>query len=82
MIFFDLTSQLSFKNCVTWIHKVRAHKADESIIIVATKADVSERKVRRTSINRFIHKWGIPTCIEISTKTCYNYSKPFDYISM
>ena len=82
MIFFDLTSKLSFKNCIIWVQKVRAHKADASIILVATKADVLERKVRRSSINRFIHKLGIPTCIEISAKSCYNYSKPFDYIDV
>jgi|SaaInlV_165m_DNA_1040744.scaffolds.fasta_scaffold00007_112 GTP-binding nuclear protein Ran len=80
MIFFDLTSKLSFKNCVTWLNKVRAHKTDASIILVATKLDVLERKVSQSSINRFLTKWGIPICIYISSKSCYNYDKPFLYI--
>ena len=82
MLFFDLTSKISFKNCATWINKVREHNANASIILVATKADVIERKVKKSSINRFINKWDIPVCIEISTKSCLNYDKPFVYLDI
>ena len=79
-IFFDLSHKLSFKNCDIWIRDVRKANPDADILLVATKADVMGRCVSKSTINKYMIKRGIPKCIEISTKSCYNWSKPFDHI--
>ena len=79
IIFFDLNNKLSFKNCDTWFNKIKEQNSEAKIILVATKCDLN-RKINKSTIQKYIIKRKIPKYIEISTKSCYNYDKLFQYL--
>jgi GTP-binding nuclear protein Ran len=75
IVFFDITSNLSYKSAVNWIYKLRAI-VDVPIVLVANKVDIRDRKVRRDVIS-------VPTngtYYEISSKSNDNFDRPFLYI--
>jgi GTP-binding nuclear protein Ran len=82
IIFFDLNNILSFKNCDMWLNKIRKRNSNAKVILVATKYDLINRKIKKSTIKNYITKRDISKCIEISNKSCYNWEKPFEYLDI
>lgn len=75
VVFFDTASNLSYKHAINWIYKLRAI-VDVPIVLVGNKIDIIERKVRRSVINAPTNG----TYYDISSKSNYNFDRPFLYI--
>jgi len=77
IIFFDVTSKITFKNLGQWILDFRNKCPTAPIIIVGNKVDIKERKVKVQMGNALAHKYERCFYFDLSTKSCYNYDKPF-----
>lgn len=76
IVFFDVTSRLSYRNATTWIASFRRKCPTAPIVLVGNKCDVKERVVNPASIKP-------PKSVQyydLSAKSNYNYEKPFLYI--
>ena len=76
IVFFDVTSTLSYNNTYKWIDKIISIEPDALIVLVGTKNDCKSRKVKLSQI--FPYK-NIQY-YDISSKTKFNYENPFLYI--
>jgi GTP-binding nuclear protein Ran len=75
LIFFDVTSKISFSNIGNWINDFKCICPNSPIIIVGNKVDIIERKI---TSNMVYKKYSTFDFIEISTKTCYNFETPIN----
>lgn len=79
MIFFDVTSKVTFVNVPNWLRRIQAVCCSEKhipIVLCGNKVDCSNRKVKEQFIARSL-KSGITMYVEISAKTNYNFELPF-----
>ena len=70
IIFFDLTSQLSFRNLGMWIKTYRKICPQGEIIVVGNKFDIGEKKVLPSQIREINYFENIPY-FNISVKNNY-----------
>jgi len=79
IIFFDVTSRLSYKNVPNW-HKDLVRVCERiPIVICGNKVDVKDRQVKAKNIT--FHRKKNLQYYEISAKSNYNFEKPFLYLS-
>lgn len=79
IVFFDVTSKITFSNVPSWIRRIEAVCSGENkipIVLCGNKVDCSNRKIKENSIARSL-KGHITTYTEISAKTNYNFELPF-----
>ncbi len=74
IVFFDVTSRITFKNVDQWVNDFKRICPNTPIVYVGNKVDVRERKVKVTEIQE---KLKGKTYFDISAKSCYNIEKPF-----
>jgi len=78
IIFFDVTSRLTYKNVGNWFKDL--HRVCEGIpmVLVGNKVDIKDRKVKPKDI--VFHRKKNIQYYDISAKSNYNYEKPFLYL--
>lgn len=75
MVFFDVTSLNSYKNAEGWICSIIDSNPKARIVLCGNKVDCRARQVMPSQI--LLHrKYQIPY-FDISSKTNYNFEKPF-----
>ena len=79
IIMFDVTSKQSYKNVENWYRDLRRVCPNIPVVICGNKCDVKDRKVDPSQIT-FHRKHGLQY-YDISSKTNYNYDKPFLYLA-
>ena len=73
LIFFDVTSRISFKNAAWWKNEFKKVCPDAPVILCGNKVDVEgSRKVSLLCVPE-----GFDYYYDISVKTSYNMDKPF-----
>eukprot|EP00210_Caulerpa_lentillifera_P006036 g5768.t1 len=75
ILFFDVQSRLSYKNCPLWFRDLTRIEAEVSVVLVGNKVDLSNRQVKPKQVT-FHKKVEIPY-IEMSAKSNYNVDQPF-----
>lgn len=75
IVFFDLTSKISFKNVKQWVDSYHNICPNNEVIIVGNKFDIKEQKVKFNEIKKNIKS----TYFSVSAKSNYNFDKPFLY---
>lgn len=75
IIMFDVTSKRSYKNVPNWYRDLVRVCGDIPIVLCGTKVDEKDRKVKPDQITSHLQYY------DISTKTNYNYDKPFLYLA-
>lgn len=78
IIFFDVTSKVTYKNVPSWHKDIHRVKPDIPVVLCANKVDVKERKIKSKSIsypNK--HKMGF---FEISVKERLCLKEPLQYL--
>ena len=75
IIMFDVSSRISYKQVPTWYRDITRVEPDIPIILVGNKVDINDRQVKDRNV-KFQRRKNIPY-IPISTKSNYNYEKPF-----
>jgi GTP-binding nuclear protein Ran len=84
IVFFDVTSMLSYKNVQKWINVTRNIIPDVPIIICGSKVDSPRRRVKPSMIR--VHLKNNCQYYDISAKSNYNFEKPFvkscEYLSL
>lgn len=78
MIFFDLTSRMSYKNVPNWHRDFVRVVPDTPMVMVGNKVDVKDRVVKAKNIT--FHRKKNLQYFEISAKSNYNFEKPFLYL--
>lgn len=75
IVMFDLTSKVTFENVEKWINSY-GRIAGGPIVLCGTKCDLENKEVTNEMILTLISKYRIKY-YEISSKTNYNFEKPF-----
>jgi GTP-binding nuclear protein Ran len=76
---FDVTSAITYSHVRNW-HRVLTMVADGiPIVLVGNKCDVEDRKVQMTHIT--FHLTRSLQYYDISAKTGYNVTKPFEWLA-
>ncbi len=85
VVFFDITSRLSWKSVPQWVAKLRNVCPNIPIVLCGNKVDIKERKVSESEIYDFYHsefgRHNIDHYYDISAKSCYNFEKPFKFLA-
>lgn len=78
IIMFDVTSKLSWKNCLEYFRKVRTSFPTLPIVVCGNKVDIGDNKVPIQVIRNFCN---MNKCeyIDISAKSSHNCEKPLEY---
>lgn len=85
MVFFDLTSKVSFTQAVSYCNSVLAGDFTIPVVLVGNKADIRDRKVQPSTIHEQLTLWR--DCLvniqyyDISGKSNINFDKPFLYLA-
>jgi len=74
MIFFDLTSRITYKNVPNWHRDFERVAPDTPVVLVGNKVDVKDRAVKAKAIT--FHRKKNIQYIELSAKSNYNIEKP------
>ena len=79
IIMFDLTSKISYKHVPNWIESLRKVSPDAHVVICGNKSDINYGKVTHKDKQKHLQiNWNSQlTYYDISTKSAYNYDKPF-----
>ena len=75
IIMFDVSSRISYKQIPSWYRDIRRVESDIPVILIGNKIDINDRQVKDKNV-KFHRRKNIPY-IPISTKSNYNYEKPF-----
>ena len=78
IIFFDVTSRITYKNVPKWYKDLTRVCDNIPIVLVGNKVDVVDRKVKARQI-LFPRKHGIQY-YDISAKSNYQFEKPFVWL--
>jgi GTP-binding nuclear protein Ran len=78
MIFFDLTSRMTYRNVPNWFRDFSRVVPGAPIVLVGNKADAKDRQVKAKAIT--FHRKKNLQYYEVSAKSNYNFEKPFLYI--
>ncbi len=79
IIFFDLTSRITFKNVDYWVRDLRRTcENDIPIILIGNKCDILPRKVQLQTITEFTNRIDNQNILyfDISVKSNYNIDQP------
>ena len=76
IVMFDVTSKTSYKNVPFWIERFEKINPTVHIIVCGNKVDCPVRKVKSVDI-KLDDKYKY---YDISSKSCYNFEKPFNYL--
>lgn len=79
IIFFDVTSRITYKNVTNWHRDLRRVMERIPIVLVGNKTDIKDRKVKAKSI--VFHRKNNLQYYDISAKSNYNFEKPFLYLA-
>ena len=79
IIMFDLTSRISFNNLNKWLKDLNRVCGSIPIIIVGSKSDLVDIKVRGEQISAFLAKHNLHYT-QISSKALFNIQTPFIYL--
>lgn len=78
IIFFDVTSRVTYKNVPSWHKDIHRVQSDIPVVLCANKIDVKERKVKSKSIlYPAKHRMGF---FEISVKERIHLKEPLEYL--
>ena len=66
IIFYDLTSEIGWKNCVEWEKLAKSYNPNAQIVNVGNKADIKPFILRERPLPHYL----------VSAKSNYNYEKP------
>jgi GTP-binding nuclear protein Ran len=81
IVFFDVTSKNSYKNCKKWIEYAILKKPLATFILIGSKVNCSSLNVRKVlQRNIKLHKTYNIQYYDISSKSNYNCYKPFVYL--
>lgn len=78
ILFFDVTSQMTYKNVAKWHKDLQRVCENIPMVLVGNKVDVKDRKVKPKQI--VFHRKKNMQYYEISAKSNYNIEKPFLYL--
>jgi GTP-binding nuclear protein Ran len=78
VIFFDLTSRLTYKNVPTWFKDLARVAGTIPMVLIGNKVDVKDRKVLPKHI--VFHRQKSMQYYDLSAKSNYNIEKPFLYL--
>jgi len=78
IIFFDVTSRMTYKNVPCWFRDVTRVCEKIPIVICGNKVDVKNHQVSAKTIT--FHRKKNIQYYEISVRSNYNYEKPFIYL--
>lgn len=79
IIMFDVTSRISYKSVPFWYNSVRTVCPDIPIVLCGNKVDCKDRVVKPSEIQ--FHRKNQIQYYDISSKSNYNFEKPFLYIA-
>ncbi|KAJ0984636.1 hypothetical protein J5N97_002992 [Dioscorea zingiberensis] len=79
IIMFDVTAKITYKNVPTWYEELFRVCENIPIVLCSNKVDVNNREVSARRV-RFHRKKNLQY-YEISTKSYYNFEKPFLYLA-
>ncbi|XP_058071276.1 GTP-binding nuclear protein Ran1B-like [Magnolia sinica] len=79
IIIFDATAQLTYQNAPTWHHGLCRVCENIPIVLCGNKVDVKNRQVKAKQVT--FHRKKNLQYYEISTKSNYNFKKPFLYLA-
>jgi GTP-binding nuclear protein Ran len=75
VVMFDVTSRITYKNIPRWIKDVQRVEPGIPTVVVGSKVDINQRKVKPHQIT-FPRKKGLPY-IEVSSRAVFNVEKVF-----
>ncbi|XP_065830858.1 GTP-binding nuclear protein Ran-like [Oscarella lobularis] len=75
IIFFDVTSRVTYKNVPNWHRDLTRVCANVPIVLCGNKVDIKDRKVKPKNIT--YHRKKNLQYYDISAKSNYNFEKPF-----
>ncbi|GIQ81787.1 small GTPase superfamily, Rho type [Kipferlia bialata] len=75
MIFFDVTSRMTYRSVKEWYTDLHRLCQNIPIVLVGNKVDAKDRKVKARMVT--FHRLKNIPYFEISAKSNYNYEKPF-----
>jgi GTP-binding nuclear protein Ran len=78
IIFFDLTSRLTYKSVPNWYKDLSRVAGSIPMVLIGNKADVKDRKVLPKHI--VFHRQKSMQYYDLSAKSNYNIEKPFLYL--
>jgi GTP-binding nuclear protein Ran len=80
IIMFDLTSRVTYKNVRSWHHHLVRVCENIPIVLAGNKVDIKDR--RKVKAKRIVfHKQNNLQYYDISTKSSYNFEKPFLWLA-
>lgn len=79
IIMFDLTNEKSWKHVSIYSQWLKVTFGDIPVVICGNKSDLQNRVVMAEHIERF-HRQPNVLFFEVSTRTNYNYDKPFLFL--
>lgn len=82
LIVFDLSSDVSFENCVHWIREVKRHAhKDACNVMIGNKSDlVDDIKVTDEQIQKLCDKYNMQY-FKTSARTGANIKESFEYVA-
>lgn len=83
IIMFDVTSNLTWNSAVAhWLRMARSFGSGIPIVLCGNKVDIAGRKVKASTISQWLGSKGEGIrYFDISSKSNYQYEKPFTYIA-
>ena len=75
LVFFDVTSRISFDNVPDWMNDVKETAGDIPVVVCGNKADIDERKMDQRDIKNLPFKYR-----DVSAKRIYNCEKPLTFL--
>src|SRR5690606_5329705 len=79
IIMFDVTSRITYKNVPNWYRDIVRVCDNIPIVLCGNKVDIKERKVRPKAID--FHRKKSLQYYDISSKSNYNFEKPFLWLA-
>jgi len=79
IIFFDVTSRVTYKNVPNWHRDLTRVTENVPIVLCGNKVDIKDRKVKAKQIT--FHRKKNLQYYDISAKSNYNFEKPFLWLA-
>ncbi|GFP95486.1 GTP-binding nuclear protein Ran-3, partial [Phtheirospermum japonicum] len=79
IIMFDVTAHVTYKNVPTWYRDLCRVCDSIPIVLCGNKIDIKNKQVKAKQVT--FHKKKNLQYFEISSKSNYNYEKPFMYLA-
>ncbi len=76
IVAFDLTSKVTMKNTGKWIQDMYRMNTETPFVICGMKSDIQNHEVSSQEFQQDFVRMEVP-CYEVSSKSNYNFDKPF-----